>query len=196
MVKDLAAAQMKFAANLREIAAKHAPYREGDPTTGGKQFHSVLAGVTTCASVHQQFGDVLESNVQETLKGIQLKSLDVRKGIVEDAKVLSVGLHKELDALEKVRSKWDKAEAKALKAKEEKKIAEQTGKGNVEKLHRKWVDLAQAADGAEKDLKGETDRVNDCRTIFYHNTMRATLDQMEAADQQVAVQVRSHNLPN
>lgn len=54
-----------------------------------------------------------------------------------------------------------------------------TGEGNPEKLHKKWADLSRAAEGEEKLLKGETDRVNDVRVIFYHNTMRKTLDRME-----------------
>lgn len=62
---------------------------------------------------------------------------------------------------------------------EDKKESEKTGKGNPEKLHKKWADLSRAAEGEEKLLKGETDRVNDVRVIFYHNTMRKTLDRME-----------------
>jgi len=154
-------------------------------------WHSTLGGIATTADVHHQFGDVLELNIAVAFKALQQDALATRSAIVAEAKTLSLRMEKELDALEKVRGKYEKAEAKAKKAYEDKKESEKTGKGNPEKLHKKWADLSRAAEGEEKLLKGETDRVNDVRVIFYHNTMRKTLDRMEVADQEVAGAIKS-----
>ena len=53
------------------------------------------------------------------------------------------------------------------------------------------MEQSRAAEGEEKALKAETERVNEVRTLFYHTSMKAQMNMMERADQEVASKVKS-----